>query len=430
VRSIIFRYRSLNFALLDQAVSSGVNFLTIVILARKLGVEDFGVFMLAWLVLLFFKSLQGGIIISPMMSIGPKCDDADRDGYFGAVMVFQFALIAVGSLLILAGGTLAGVLLPDSPAGPLMLPVLAACAGDQLQEFARRSFFARDQAARAFAVDVATYGSRTLLLLFLLGDDSAEAFWFVFLSSMLGMMVALPGLAGMPLGFRPALSALPRQWRFARWTAGAALMEWGSGHLIVIVAGGILGPAAVGAIRATTSVFAPIQVLQQALNNVVPVRASALFAEHGKPALLHYLLRVSSVGGLACMVILVTGAAFPSEILQLLYGPDYTGYGYLVHWWIAIYVAGLLQFPIGTALCAVEFTKPFFISICCEAVFGILLAWFLPRWLGIDGVMLGILVTRALPVLVLGWFLNAWWRGAGRPSVSLQDSEDNLVKTR
>ena len=408
--SLITRYRALNFALLDQALVSGVNFLTIVILARRLGVEDFGSFMLAWLLLLFLKSLQGGIVISPMMSIGPKQAPADIGDYYGAALLYQILLAAAGGALILAGCQVFSVLRPDWSIGHLALPVAAAGIGDQVQEFARRYLFARDRAARAFVSDLATYGSRAALLLFVPGDDIAPAFWFVATSSAFGAALATTALADLRPSRSSAVRHWPRQWRYARWTAGAALMEWGSGHLIVIAAGGILGPVAVGAIRATTNVFAVVQALIQALNNVVPMRAASMFESGGRSALARYILRVTTGAGLACLAALALGTAFPSAILELLYGPAYADYAYLVYWWVIIYAAGFFQFPLGAALCAVEHTNPFFISLCCEAAFGIVCAYLLPRWLGLDGVMLGILVTRALPVLVLGAALHAWWR--------------------
>lgn len=408
--SLIARYRTLNYALLDQALVSGVNFLTIVILARRLGVEDFGSFMLAWLLLLFLKSLQGGIVISPMMSIGPKQEPAETGDYYGAVLLYQILLAATGGALILAGCQALFILRPDWSIGHLALPIAAAGIGDQAQEFARRYLFARDRAARAFVTDLATYGSRAGLLLFVLGDDIAPAFWYVAVSSAFGAALAATALADLKPRRSSAARHWPRQWRYARWTTGAALMEWGSGHLIVIAAGGILGPVAVGAIRATTNIFAVIQALIQALNNVVPMRAASMFQTGGRPALARYILRVTMGAGLACLGALALGTAFPSAILEFLYGPAYADYAYLVYWWVIIYAAGFFQFPLSAALCAVEHTKPFFISLCCEAAFGILCAYLLPRWMGLDGVMLGILITRALPVLVLGAALHAWWR--------------------
>jgi hypothetical protein len=44
-------------ALGDQALVSGANFATNVILARELGMRDFGVFSLTWMAVLFAASL-------------------------------------------------------------------------------------------------------------------------------------------------------------------------------------------------------------------------------------------------------------------------------------------------------------------------------------------------------------------------------------
>lgn len=415
VRARSLSRHPLSWALADQAVASGANFLTIVILARQLGVEGFGLFMLAWLVLLFFRSLQGGLIIAPMMSIGPKQEPEHRNGYYGAVLACQLALVAGGGALVLGGAWLLTLLAPESVPAGLALPLAAACAGDQMQEFARRLFFSQDRPRRAFLVDVTTYGSRTLLLLGL-GGDAAQALWFVFLSSLLGMGLTIHGLAGLRVTWAGVREILPRQWRFARWTVGSALLEWGSGHLIVLAAGGVLGTAAVGAIRATTNIFAPVQVLIQALNNIVPVRAAALLAQAGEVALVRYLTRATTLAGVVCLAVLAAGTAFPERILLLLYGPGYEQYAYLVYWWVAIYAAGFLQFPLTAALSAIELTRPFFISILCEAAFGIVSAWFLPRWFGLDGTMFGILVTRAAPVIVLGLFLAGWWRRTALPA--------------
>ena len=43
------RYRHINWALADQGVVSGINFLTGIMLARFLGLEEFGRFTLAWM---------------------------------------------------------------------------------------------------------------------------------------------------------------------------------------------------------------------------------------------------------------------------------------------------------------------------------------------------------------------------------------------
>src|ERR1019366_7322821 len=96
------------WALTDQAVVSATNFLTGVMLARFMGLSEFGVFTLAWMSVAFANSIQNSLIIAPMMSVGPKQEEGDRPFYFGAV-VFQellfvcFYLVLVFAVLSILG---------------------------------------------------------------------------------------------------------------------------------------------------------------------------------------------------------------------------------------------------------------------------------------------------------------------------------------
>lgn len=53
---------------LDQIIVSGSNFLLGILLARNLGIEEYGQFALLWLIVLFFSSLQLSFIVSPMLT--------------------------------------------------------------------------------------------------------------------------------------------------------------------------------------------------------------------------------------------------------------------------------------------------------------------------------------------------------------------------
>src|SRR5580704_8377821 len=88
------------WALADQAVVSATNFLTNVVIARALGVTQYGVFALSWLALLFVNSIQNALIVAPMMSIGSKTENEDRPHYFGAVVIQElcFAVFSVAGI--------------------------------------------------------------------------------------------------------------------------------------------------------------------------------------------------------------------------------------------------------------------------------------------------------------------------------------------
>src|SRR5690606_16127318 len=58
-------FRGGAWTLCDQALTSICNFLTMVLLARTLGMHDFGEFVLFYTVLLFANTLQAALLTSP-----------------------------------------------------------------------------------------------------------------------------------------------------------------------------------------------------------------------------------------------------------------------------------------------------------------------------------------------------------------------------
>ena len=71
LRNLFNRHRNARWALADQSVVSGANFVTGILLARFLGPEMFGLYVLLQAVLLYVNSFQGALIFQPMMSAAP-----------------------------------------------------------------------------------------------------------------------------------------------------------------------------------------------------------------------------------------------------------------------------------------------------------------------------------------------------------------------
>ena len=70
--ALMRRHSHINWALLDQTMVSGINFLTGILLARYLGIEEFGRFTLAWMSVQVVNSIQHALNNFSMKSIGPK----------------------------------------------------------------------------------------------------------------------------------------------------------------------------------------------------------------------------------------------------------------------------------------------------------------------------------------------------------------------
>ena len=128
---MLSRYSHVNWALGDQAMISGANVLTGILLARYLGLEEFGRFTLAWMAVLFVNSLQHAMIIAPMMSIGPKQNPDEEPAYMGAVMFQQIAFSGLAFALVLAGVHLSTLAFPEWGVENFALPLASVALVSQ-----------------------------------------------------------------------------------------------------------------------------------------------------------------------------------------------------------------------------------------------------------------------------------------------------------
>jgi O-antigen/teichoic acid export membrane protein len=369
-------------------------------------VEQFGKFSIAWLVLRFFKSIQAALVVAPMMSIGPKQRDEEQALYYGAVILQQAAIALLTFLLIVAGLWTTDLLRLDLGMAGLGLALGAAAATDQVQDFVRRYLYTHQRAFAAFLNDVICFGARVLLLagLFMYAKASASgalALWLIALASAVAAGLGAWLIGPVRFDRRFFVTVCGHHWAFSKWIFGSAIFRWMSGHLIVLMSGGILGAYAVGAIRSTTNVLAPVQVFLLALANIAPVKAARLFHEHGAPPLLRYLGKLSIAGFAMTAAMVILGSLFASQIVGLLYGDEYRPFAYLIHWWAVIYLVGFLEFPLETGLKAIEHTRPLFYTVVIEAIFAAATSYLLASYFGLPGVMFGLLVVKIIPVSVL-----------------------------
>ena len=333
IARLITRYSHVNWALADQAMVSGANFLTAILLARYLGIEGFGVFSLTWLVVGMFGGLQQAAISNTMMSIGPKQDDTKLPSYYAAVFMQQAVFASVTSIFVLGGAIATSIVYPDWEIGPLVLPLVAATFAYQNQDFIRRYFFARGRIMAALGNDAVSYLGQLAALGWLFVAESlspASALWAIAATSAAAALIGMLHLGPLDWGSADFSAVLKRHWRMARWLGSEALIGLAAGVLFLATAGALLGPAAVGALKAAQNLMGIAQVLLFALENVVPRRAAQHYHQSGIFALIRYLVRVASFGGAVTLCVTAFFALAPEFWLRMIFGEEYASYGNLV----------------------------------------------------------------------------------------------------
>ena len=410
VLAAVRHHSHVNWALADQAMVSACNFLTMVLLARYLGVQEFGRFTLAWMVVLISINLHATLVISPMMSIGPKQRAGDRPGYFGALMLQQLVVVVIATVLILGGALASDSLFPSWHAGQLALPLACAAVAYNAQEFLRRYFFSIGSVVHAFTTDAIRYPGQIVAFVALsqLTElDVNTALWIIFASAMLGLVPFIRHFERMRWDRKFFRAAIVRHWNFSKWLTVGSIMSMASANLLFIAAGAFLGASAVGALNAARTLLGVTNIVFFGLDNIVPAQAARRFHEAGIGALNQYLGRLTILVGALTSSIVIVAAVMPEFWLRLAFGPEYSGFGYLVQWWAVVILVYAPNVPLRAGLLAIERTKAIFFASLFSTLFVCASAYSLVTQFELIGVVVGMI---AMNLCRNGLLANSFFR--------------------
>ena len=404
--ALVRRDDAVNWALIDQALVSGVNFLTTILVARSLGVESFGRFALAWLIVQFAASVHASFIIWPMMSLGPKQRGEEASAYFAAV-VAQHAAYSILTLPVLLGAVaLMALLVPVWRLDGLVVPIACATLLVQCQDALRRYYFTQNRGLAALLNDAIRYLGQLALLAWAMlawSIGPSDVLWMIAASALVATLVGLPGLRTMRLGGGTLRQTAVRHWRFGKWLCGSSVVAGLSGNIISFATGAVLGTAAIGAVHSSYTILGLGHIVHFGLANVTLVRASALYHGGGVAAMMPFLWRIGwLLFGLSAALSLVAAVA-PRFWLELFLGPDYGPYGHLLVWWAVIVVIESVVLPLESGLRAMERTRPAFMAELWRLLAAVVLLYPLITWFGLGGVMacfLSLALVRSLSLSI------------------------------
>jgi O-antigen/teichoic acid export membrane protein len=399
--------RKTKLVLFDQAIVSGANFVIGLVLARFLGPADYGQFVLTYNIILLIGGIQAALIISPMMVAGSTLTSEQKPRYYRAVTAQQFLFCLVVGVVILVAMKIGGPYVPQWGMDSLLWPLLFATASVLTQDFFRRYFFASDRADRAAVNDLLTHGGKFALLaglglaghltvvhaLTVVGGASALGFVLAFIASRNERSVVSQSSA--------LRQVAHKHWMFGRWLLAESLVYWCGSQLVIYMAGQVVSTSLVGAMSAAQNVVGMVNILFLALENLVPSRAAAIYANGGKVALTRYLKRVTAIGGAVILGIVLFASIWSEFWLKLFYGSAYAGYGWMIIWWSAYYLMGFLQRPLSVGLRVLGDTKNIFLASLFAAVVAITLSYPLIRFLGSIGAMIAICLVHATALAAL-----------------------------
>ncbi|MFT4749841.1 MAG: O-antigen/teichoic acid export membrane protein [Bdellovibrionota bacterium] len=383
--------------LLEQSVFSGTGFMINIALVKLLGLEQYGI--LASLIIFshLLLSISQALVIQPMQVHISKAKALYS--YRFILLGLQLSLILF-YLIVIMGISLADFTSVDFGRAPL-LPFTLYLATFILYDFYRKYFLATGRVTTALIIGMIYSASTISLLLLTLSNQSTET-----LTTYLYVLMAgyLPALTVASVVYCQAL-ALPGKDTLIKylkihlidgqWLLYAAVVQWFSGNLYVMMSGLLIGIEALGVLRFIQSLFGLINILLQTIENyVLPQlsRAYQVSLQHSYQAFQKSLgaYQLAILGGLALLFF------FAEEVLRLAGSAEFVPYAYVLRGMVFLYVIIIVAYPIRLLIRITELNKSYFAAYLISFLFSLLSYQFLLTHFGVTGAVLGLIINQLI----------------------------------
>ena len=389
------------WAISDQFMVSAFSFIIGIVIARMLGVAEFGKVALILLLAAQAQTLQDCMLAAPMMTLVGR--RAKRTAsYFGAVVGWGLILSFTGGLVVATLVALLFLLRDGSVSYLLCFAALAMTASQSLHSTARRLLFAQRRRQLAMLADFGRYASLLLAVLLLrLGPEAARENAVVVLITMAGCALMGP-LTYLFSTERPRVSwrlmqkVILRHWPIAQWLILMIVASIGQEQIVPIIITFTLGDAALGGLRAGQYLVGSTHFILMAVSNYVPRRAAEAYAAGGSSQLSQYLSREMLVLGLPTVFLLLTLGIYAEFLLGKLFGSEYIQFAPILRVYCLSYTVIFVRDFWMYYLTSIEQTRATFEAFMLSSIFTVLSAYPAIRHEGILGAALVVLAANLI----------------------------------
>lgn len=392
-----------SIALADQAVVSGGNFLTMVIVGRILAAENFGLFSLAMMSFLFMSNLHRAVLTQPMNIFGAAESPEEQIGRLRVVLHSHLVALPIASLILAVASA---VFFPDFL---LLLALTAAFCCFALQETMRRYWYTRRDFAKALENDFISYGGQVLVLILLawLKDLTATTAFIV---------LALTSLAAFIHGRFRRLEApvrlvstnwqeiIRQQRSITLWLLLTVLAVWGAGPLYPFLMLP-LGVAVIAAYSACRTVLSAMNLVVQSVSNYLPTKARLILEQEGKEAFRKHMLRTCSQSLLLGFIFLLALHLLAEPLLHFFYGGRYDHAAPVMRILAYGTVCSLMGVVFGAYALAMEDPRSGFLANLGATVVTFSIGLWLIRDFGIRGAAIAVSLSMATAMIVQALFV-------------------------
>ena len=415
------------FALLDQGLISGSNFLIAILLARWVSPQQYGAYALAFEVLLFLSIVYGALILEPLSVFGPSTYKNDLRAYLGVLLRIHCGLSVLVIAAVFAGAAALHAIKPGSSFPDALMGVGVACPCLLLFWLARRGFYVHLQPRNA-ALGACAYSAAVLAGLAIVFELHALTPLTAFLIMAAGAVITgppmlrwfkshLPPLPGRRI---PIREVMREHWIYGRWALGSAIVIWLSGAIYYPALGGFFNLAEAGSFKALMNLSSPIGQVYVALSLLSLPYAAQVHHQEGQAVVGRLVWKLTGLylGGSAIFWLIVILARDP--IVHHLYGGKYTQVIALLPWVALGSVLRIGATAQANVLRAMRSPARVFAAYSTACLVAILLGIPCTRWLGLRGALFTWVISGAASFAGALFMIRrkAWRSDMARESVA------------
>jgi len=324
------------FAVLDQGLISGSNFLVSILLARWLVPEQYGAYAVAFGIFILLWLVYQSLVLEPMAVFGGSTYRNSLRGYLRSLLWIHIAIsvaiaVALGVSALLAGRTAHSAGLAGALAG-----IMIASPCIMFNFLVRRAFYLELSPAKS-VLGALVYTSLSLGFLVVIYHRGLLSAFSAFL--LIGVAALLTGLyqvirlrAQLP---EPAVvpevrETWRRHWRYGRWALATAAAGWIPAYIYYPLLSSFGNIAHSGQLKALMNLTLPVEQTKAALSMLFLPYAASVQAREGTSAAGALSLRLTlvSLGIALCYWVLVL--PIPGTVFHFLYSGRYAEVAHLL----------------------------------------------------------------------------------------------------
>ena len=398
----VVKFLKKHVVLVDQGVVSLSRFLLTWLIARFLGIEEYGLYVVLWSFILLLGSIQIPFIINPMLTLGSKSLNKDRDDFFSFYFYFQniFSLVSVVIMFIIF---FAAKLLNIEYSITVFTGVVLYGISYNYYEFCRRYLFTVSKGLFVLISDLLVQVSIFFIVYLAWHIDFLSLEYFLLGSFIIYFLATLVVKRKIRV---PRLETSLKTVRFKENLAYSipmaklSIAQFFSGHFFIYIAVYLLGQNMAGVIGVLRNIFAPLIVGLMALDNILPQKAMQIFEldiDSLKSYFLANLLKWMVYFGVFTVLVLTYGEVVINE----LYGLEYIAYVKYLPWFAFTHILMLGVRVLSIYARTINKMKSFSVQGMLTLSFTVIFTYPLIFYLGLNGAFTIMLVQQLLMISVL-----------------------------